>query len=68
MATFVMFTAAGNASAAVVVNVEQITHILEWRSAEEGVLTRIHMSDGEYIYVREDFNRTIDKVQQVKTT
>jgi hypothetical protein len=66
MATFVMFTAAGNASAAMVVNVEQITHILEWRGPEGELLTRIHTSDGEYVYVREDFNRVIDKIRGEK--
>jgi hypothetical protein len=64
MATFVMFTTAGTAQAAVVINIEHITHVLQWNDMySSAIQTRIHMSDGEYIYVTEDFNRVIDKIR-----
>jgi len=59
-----MFTSAGTANAAVVINVEHITHLIEWQDLYSSTIkTRIHMSDGEYIYVKEDFNRVVDKIR-----
>jgi hypothetical protein len=62
-----MFTNAVNPAKAVVINIEHISTILEWRAFDMPVVTRIYtLGSDEPIDVAEDFNRVIDKVRGEK--